>query len=610
MPYFILIFLIFCFTSFAYSIDIDEGSSNLSILNKSSIFVDKTNNLSLHDIKKQNFITNNLINLNLGYKPTASLWIKFSLHNKTGKLLKKTLEFAYKQTESVTLYTDIKILKGGFLHYDKNRKSLKPSFLIELNANESQTYYLEVKAKIKPLRATIKLWNEVDFIKYNLTDKMYRFILLGMIVVLFIYNTMILLFTREKAYLYYVLYLLSLMLLTNYYSGIISYYLLSPTLAILAIKLHTTSATIYLLFCILFTQEFLKTKQFKNLHRLLNLTLYLLPILGILSYNNWFLNSNTATFLVLIGVVIVYSGFHALSNGVQEAKYYVLGWTLMLLSFTLFAFQGLGLYSLKDYPLSYLLETTFVIEALLFSIALAHKIKITNEAKVLSDAKLIAFQEEEKKDLNSLVSYKTNELKYSLNQKEILYKELNHRVKNNFMMILSLLKLQISRSKLIEIKDSLKITENRIRSIANLYDMLILNNENININTHKYLKKIYNNVGSDFKREITIHYDIQYNIDIDSLIYVGLVFNELITNSLNYAFPLNSGEIFVTLKREKNKIFFHIEDNGQGFTKRAKNSLGLTIVEILIEGQLSGELTINSDKNGTKVFMSWILEIK
>jgi len=604
MQYFIYLILISFFNSNLFALDIDEKSSNFSILDKSLIFIDEGNTFSIKEIREQKFISNNLVNLNLGYKPTSALWIKFSLHNKTSNVVNKTLEFAYKQTESVVLYNNEDVLKGGFLHYDENHRSLKPSFLITLKADESQTYYLKVRAKIKPLRATITLWNEIDFIRYNLTDKMYRFILLGMIVVLFIYNTMILLFTRDKAYLYYVLYLFSLMFLTNYYSGVISYYLLSPMLATLAVNLHTTAATIYLVFCILFTQEFLKTKQFKYLDKLLNFSLFILPILGFFSYGNWFLDSNTATFLVFIGILIVYSGFHALSKGVQEAKYYVLGWTLMLISFSLFAFQGLGLYSLKDYPLSYILETTFVVEALLFSIALAHKIKITNEAKVLSDGKLILFQEKEKERLNVLVEEKTNELKYSLNEKEILYKELNHRVKNNFMMILSLIKLQISRSKFTETQESLTVTKNRIQSISHLYEMLLLNSENINIDTTHYLQNIYKHISLNFQKNVKIYYDIQYNIEVNSLIYVGLIFNELVTNSFKYAFKSNNGKIFLTLKKENNRIFLNIKDNGQGFKQRRKKSLGLTIVKTLIEGQLLGELTIDSDE-GTEVFMSW-----
>ena len=604
MPYFLYTLLILLSNSYIYAIEIDENSSNLSILDKASIFIDKTNNLSIDEIKKETFTPNNLVLLNLGFNPNESLWIEFTLDNKTNQALRKTLEFSHKDIESVILYTKNSILKGGFRHYEENRKSLNPSFSIEINPHESETYYFKVQADIKPIGAAITLWNEVDFIPYTLTDKMYRLILLGMMLILLLYNTMLLLFIRDKVYLYYFFYLVSLIFLSNYYSGMISYYLLSPNLAIWATKLHTTAATIYIVPCILFTQEFLKIKQFKFLNKLFNISLYSVIILGILSYDNWILDTNTATFLILFGILIVYSGFYALYKGVQEAKYYVFGWSLLLMSFVLLTLESWGLYNVKNYPLTYLLEITLVIEALLFSIALAHKIKITNNQKNLSDAKLILFQEKEKERLNILVTEKTHELKHSLTEKEILYKELNHRVKNNFMMILSLLKLQISRSKLLETKESLKVTESRIKSIANLYEMLLLNTEEINIETTNYLERIYQNIALNFQKDVKINYDIQYEIELDSLIYVGLIFNELITNSFKYAFPNNKGEIWVMLKQKDNQIFLTIKDNGQGFKEKRKNSLGLTIVETLIKGQLLGTLNINSH-DGTEVSMVW-----
>jgi two-component sensor histidine kinase len=203
-----------------------------------------------------------------------------------------------------------------------------------------------------------------------------------------------------------------------------------------------------------------------------------------------------------------------------------------------------------------------------------------------------------------LVTQKTKALNVSLREKEILYKELNHRIKNNFMMILSLLKLQIKRSKNSETIASLDITKNRIGSIAKLYEMLLLNNDSIEVDTPLYLKNICNNIRMNFNTKVQIKYDIQHNLKTDNLVYVGLVVNELVTNSFKYAFDSEEGEIKIQIIKKENQIFLLLSDNGKGFQERRKNSLGLTIVEVLVEGQLQGELEIDSS-HGTKVRISW-----
>jgi two-component sensor histidine kinase len=587
-----------------FAIDIDENSSNLSLLDKSSIFIDSSQTLTLQDIKQKKFTEHKSIDINLGYQANKTLWIQFTLHNKSNKSIIKTLEFENEETEHIILYQANEVLRGGFFYYDENRRSLTPSFLISLKSNESKIYYIQTLAQIKPLKANITLWNEIDFVKYDMKDRIYRFMFVGIIFVLLLYNLMILVFTRDKAYLYYSFYLFALIFYSNYYSGMLSFYLLSSEGAIWAIKIHTVASVFFVFFCLLFTKEFLQTKQFKNLNKIINITMYTLPFIAIFSYDNLVFNSHSVTSLLLIGLLLVYSGFYALYKGVEEAKYYVIGWTVMLISLTLFGFQAFGIYNLKEYSLTYLPEIAFVLETLLFSMALAHRIKLNNEEKLTLNAKLIAFQESEKADLNRLVEEKTNDLKFLLNEKEILYKELNHRVKNNFMMILSLLKLQISRIKISETKNALKITENRIKSIANLYEMLVLDTQEININTQEYLENIYHNISLNFDKEVEIHYEIDYNIALNSLIYIGLVFNELVTNSFKYAFLTKKGKIFVTVKKVKKIIYLSIIDNGIGFTRGRKNTLGLIIVETLIEGQLEGKLSINASL-GTEVNISW-----
>jgi two-component sensor histidine kinase len=418
---------------------------------------------------------------------------------------------------------------------------------------------------------------------------------------------MIFLFIKDKAYLYYIFYLISLILMNSYYSGFIPYYLLSAELASWSMKLHMIFISILFTFTILFTQEVLQTKKFIKLHKILNLILYLLPFTFILSYNSNVLNPYLLSLYISIGLFLIYTGLYTLFKDIYAAKYYVFAWSPLIIILIIFTLETAGLYTL-NINLTYVSDLSFVLEALLFSIALAHRIKIANDQKALADAQLISYQEKEKKYLNTLVLKKTDDLEKALTVKELLYKELNHRIRNNFMIILSLLRLQISRTKIIHTKDSLKIMENRIKSISNLYQMMILNSENINVNTAKYLDRIAQDVKVSFKRRVRIEYDIEHNIEVDSLVYVGLIFNELISNSIKHAFTDNEGKIFVTLKKENDNIYLKIKDNGKGFTQKEKKSLGSIIVETLVEEQLEGKLSINSN-DGTEIMISWKEEI-
>ena len=607
MPY--LFFFILLFNLSLFAIDIDEHSSDLPLLHQSSIFIDESSSLTLDDVKMKKFIKNNKKFIVFGYIPNHTPWIKFTLTNISNKNIEKILEYDNKEAETIIIYDGNRTMKGGMVYITKKQKSLTPSFRLSFEAHESRTFYIKIYSKNKPLRGQFTLWKEVDFITYDLEDKIYRFSLLSMIFVLFIYNLFILIFTKDKAYLYYVGYLISLIVIMLYYSGLLSLYIISPEWTRILLKAHASVIIIFMTFAILFTQEFLELKQFKLLNRLLTWGNYSLPIVAFLSYDNWFIPKYAGFYFLLIGILIIFSGFYALIKNIPQARYYVFGWSIILLGIALYSLEVLGVYYLKENHLSYVAETSFVLEALLFSIALAHRIDITNQEKSLSDKKFIAFQQEEKYRLESLVSKKTHDLACTIEAKELLYKELNHRIKNNFMMIISLLKLQISRSKLEETKESLKITQNRIKSISNLYEMLLLNREEINIDTVHYLQKIYNNITMGFPQKVKINYHISHSLDVNQLIYVGLVFNELITNSFKYAFNEDDmGIIDATLYSNDKKIFFIIKDNGKGFKERRKNSLGLTIVESLVEGQLQGQLSIDSTK-GTTIFMNWKLNI-
>ena len=243
----------------------------------------------------------------------------------------------------------------------------------------------------------------------------------------------------------------------------------------------------------------------------------------------------------------------------------------------------------------------FLFEALLFSLALAHRTKYLDEEKNLADKKIIALQKQEQVKLQHIVDEKIEILEIALGEKDTLFKELNHRVKNNIQMVLSLVKLQISKTDSRQTKSELDITKNRIQSIMYLYERLNLNTSNEQLSTKEYLRDIVQNLNH--KDNVQVIYNIQYELCLDKLVYVGLIVNELVTNSFKYAF-IAGGEIRITLYKTRGIVHLDIKDNGVGFSENKKSSLGLEIVNTLVTKQLLGDINIFS-KEGTRVLIQW-----
>jgi len=240
---------------------------------------------------------------------------------------------------------------------------------------------------------------------------------------------------------------------------------------------------------------------------------------------------------------------------------------------------------------------SFTFESFILSIFLAYIFILIN------DSKIFTFQTNHTLSVDTLVKKRTQVLETSLIEKDVLYQELNHRIKNNLMMILSLVKLQIIKDEKKEVKEALMVTKHRIESIFSLYESLLLDNKNLNVSTLEYFTNICEMIQMDEVSDVEIVYDIHIDLEVNTLIYVGLVLNELVTNAFKYAFE-EKGTISISLYKKDKEILFIVEDDGQGFVQKNTESLGLTIIESLVKGQLKGSLEIWSEK-GTTVCMSW-----
>ncbi len=210
----------------------------------------------------------------------------------------------------------------------------------------------------------------------------------------------------------------------------------------------------------------------------------------------------------------------------------------------------------------------------------------------------------------------TNEkLTQLVKEKEVLLKEVYHRTKNNFQMIISLMNLQ-SR----DIKDPtiLKIfneSKNRIRTMTLVHENLYKTQDVSRIDVSDFIRSLVKGLSKSFgvvERRIQINLAVEaINIDINRVIPFGLIVNELMTNAIKYAFPDNFEEekvIQIELKRgDENQVRMRISDNGVGlpenFDPLKAESLGLKLVKSLSEQQLEGQLSVNRDK-GTEFIIT------
>jgi PAS domain S-box-containing protein len=199
------------------------------------------------------------------------------------------------------------------------------------------------------------------------------------------------------------------------------------------------------------------------------------------------------------------------------------------------------------------------------------------------------------------------QIKDSLEEKEILLKEIHHRVKNNLAVISSLLDLQSHFVKDTEDKELFRESQTRAKSMALIHELLYQSSDLKSIDFSEYMRtlimELFRNYSVDpgrVKLELNLE---KVNIDINTSIPLGLIVNELVSNSFKYAFPNGrKGIIKISLESEDDRYIMSVCDNGVGLPKHLdfKNTetLGLRLVNSLTK-QINGDIGLNS-KHGTE----------
>jgi PAS domain S-box-containing protein len=191
-------------------------------------------------------------------------------------------------------------------------------------------------------------------------------------------------------------------------------------------------------------------------------------------------------------------------------------------------------------------------------------------------------------------------LRHSLEEKEVLIKEIHHRVKNNLQIIISLLYLQSKKSVDPASADTLMDSQIRVKSMARIHEKLYQSHDLSSIDFEGYLANLTENLMLAYGVEngrVKVVTDVRgFPLTINTAIPLGLIMNEMISNSLKYAFPEGrQGVIAIRGEKQGDRIIISVSDNGIGISKdkdwTKTDTLGLNLIQILTR-QLKGTIEL------------------
>lgn len=217
---------------------------------------------------------------------------------------------------------------------------------------------------------------------------------------------------------------------------------------------------------------------------------------------------------------------------------------------------------------------------------------------------IILFQRgKEVRKLNALIAKRNEEY-------EILLKEVHHRVKNNLQMITSLLNMQQRRLESNSAKDALSLTKNRVKSIGLIHEHLYKNEDFSQIDLYEYVWELtYMIVNSSITNRKYPKPKIEFDIlkrkaDIETAMSIGIILNELITNSIKYAFSKNKDPaLHVSIHEKSGELEIRVTDNGKGIDENRNDSgFGHTIINTLVQN-LNGTVHNTITEEGYEIFI-------
>ena len=578
------------------------AGENLSV----EFFEDKTHNLTVQDMSKYSSDFQILKKTKFGFTSSA-IWLKISLKNDGNTDTKRVLEFQDNRLDRIEIYKGtepISTIGDLFPFNDREIKAPSATFFLQVKAKSSETYYVRITNK-SSINLLYKIYTPDDYEEHISFTFMFYAFYFGAMVIMILYNFMLYVFIKERVFLEYIVYHTLLIGVMLYFNGfmITSYFPDSANMNLGNVPIALSSLTT--LMATQFARSYLSTRV--NVPKMDKGLLFLMGLNLVSSVLNLFESVYVFNVISSYGIMVVQSLFlfyvalYLVLKKNQSAKFYFLGWGIMLLAVIMVSLMSFGL--VPRMPItSHLFQIASLFELLLLSMGLAFRYNLQH--------KIIAEQKQELYSINqtleNTISLRTEELrkevaqtKVLLKDRDILFKELYHRVKNNLQMMVSILSMQKRRVKGEHTKEILDDVTGRIKSLALIHEKLQTSNELDSINMQEYLVPLLDGIKKSYEIN-ALELDVKVedvSMNIDKVTSIGLVVNELANNSFKHAFKdVKFPKIELSLYEKNGEYHLLYSDNGLGNESvRESKSLGSTLIKTLINSQLKGSFSITTE---------------
>lgn len=452
---------------------------------------------------------------------------------------------------------------------DKNPQHLMPIFPFHIDHNETKTFYIQFAPDAKTAGSSFgefRLASQNNFNHESLMGNyIFYFIFLGSILIIIIFNFFLFFKFHDLTYLYYALYNICLALYMSIFFGVIHHFGLALWYRELSI-----SFPLLIVFMILFSTYLLKLSiHLPLMHKLLKLFSlgFIISLFFMFyDYSTW-MKMVGIPFMLFITPLPVGSAFYIAYKGDKEVKFYIFGSIFYIVSLVFIPLMTKAIIPNTIFTHSSFLFFSYI-EILFFSFIIVNRFYNIQNDKILLQEKLLQIQRENEKVLEKKVEERSMRVNKLLQEKEMLLKEMYHRVKNNFQVVIGLLWIEASKKEIKSHHGKLLFEIiNRIKSMSLIHSYLLESTKISDIESKKYLMQIINQTKKLYSNDNII---IQERIDhctlsVDEALSLGIIINEILTNAIKYHNNRDNCKINLSFLVHNNQIRLLIKDNGVGY---------------------------------------------